>query len=57
MKRKKKVIKDLDEIAEKLKAGGKYEDYSEDLDRLLGTGMVERDPEVEEIFEKNKEVN
>lgn len=51
----KNLNKNLDEIAEKLKNGGKYEDLSEEIDRLLGTGMVERDSEVEGIFEHNKE--
>jgi hypothetical protein len=55
MKYKKSLTQDLAEIATKLKAGGKYEDYSEDLDILLGTGMVKRNEEAEEIFEHSKE--
>jgi hypothetical protein len=51
----KKLQKRLDDIAEKLKNGKNYEDLIEELDCLLDTGMVERDQEAEEIFEKNKE--
>lgn len=50
-----KINKSLDEIAEKLKNGKKYEDLSEEIDRLLHTGLVERNTEAEEIFEHSKE--
>lgn len=49
-----KINKKLDEIAEKLKNGRKYEDLSEEIDGLLNTGMVDRDSEVEEVYERNK---
>lgn len=50
-----KINKKLDEIAEKLKNGKKYEELSTEVDFVLGTIMLERDLEAEEIFEHSKE--
>lgn len=48
------IVEKLDEIAEKLKNGKKYEELSEEIDGFLHTGMVDRDLEVEEVYERNK---
>jgi len=49
---KSSTSKELDKIAEFLKNGGDYNNYEEYLDKILGTGLKERDLEAEEMFER-----
>lgn len=41
------VGRELEKLAQKLQNGQKPENYDELLDELLGTGMTERDPELD----------
>jgi hypothetical protein len=51
-KNSEKVCKDFSTIAKDLQDGGNYLDYEEAIDKLLGTGLTERDSEAEEIYER-----
>jgi hypothetical protein len=44
----------LNTIAERLRAGERYEDIIEDVDGVLGTKMPERDEDAEAEFEERK---
>lgn len=44
----------LEEIADAIKAGQDPAEFEAELDDLLGTGLKERDPEVEERWERSR---
>lgn len=45
--------KRLEEIAAAIKGGAKAESFSAEMDRLLGTGVPERDRDVEGAWEQS----
>ena len=44
----------LNQIADRLRAGERYEDIIEDVDKALGTAMPDRDEVAEAVFEERK---
>ena len=42
----------LEEIAQRMARGERVEDLDEQLDRLLGTALPDRDPAIEEAWER-----
>jgi hypothetical protein len=51
-KNSQKVRTGFDSIASSLKKGKSYSTYDEEIDKLLGTEMEDRDLEAEEIYER-----